>query len=91
MRNSHFLGIKAIKRIGGKRCLNLKVTKLIRGGKPFDFILITTVLIMLLLGLVMVLSASAPSALAEDRGSYAYVRTQGISAVIRLGSYVFYI
>lgn len=60
-------------------------------GKPFDFILVSAVLIMLLLGLVMVLSASAPSALAEDKGSYAYVKTQGISAIIRISFYVCYI
>lgn len=88
MYNSDIFGVK---KIGGKKCLNLKIIKVIRAGKPFDFILITTVLIMLLLGLVMVLSASAPSALAEDRGSYAYVRTQGISAGIRISFYVFHI
>lgn len=51
--------------------------------KPFDFILFITVLIMLALGLVMVLSASAPSSLAETGDdSYAYVRTQTISAIM---------
>lgn len=59
--------------------------------KPFDFILVATVLIMLLLGLVMVLSASAPSALAEDRGSYSYVKTQGISAAMRISTNVYHI
>ena len=34
--------------------------------KPVDFILIVTVLIMLSLGIVMVLSASSPSALAAN-------------------------
>lgn len=35
--------------------------------KPVDFILVITVLIMLALGIIMVLSASSPSALAESR------------------------
>lgn len=37
-----------------------------------DFILLITVLILLSLGLVMVLSASAPSALSESAKSYTY-------------------
>lgn len=48
----------------------------------FDFILFITVLVMLGFGLVMVLSASSPSALSEGRTSYAYVATQAQSAVI---------
>ena len=51
-------------------------------NKPFDFILFITVLIMLSLGIVMVLSASSPSALAETGDSYRYVKTQGISAIL---------
>ena len=35
--------------------------------KPVDFILVIAVLIMLALGVIMVLSASSPSALAESR------------------------
>ena len=48
----------------------------------FDFILFVTVLVMLGFGLVMVLSASSPSALSEGRDSRAYVNTQAISAVV---------
>ena len=48
----------------------------------FDFILFITVLVMLGFGLVMVLSASSPSALSEGKTSYAYVTTQAISAGI---------
>lgn len=48
----------------------------------FDFILFVTVLVMIAFGLVMVLSASSPSALAEDGDSYSYVKTQAISAAI---------
>lgn len=52
--------------------------------KPVDFILVVTVLIMLALGIVMVLSASSPSALAANGKSYTYVKTQGISAILGL-------
>lgn len=36
-------------------------------NKPFDFILFITVLVLLAMGIIMVLSASSPSALAESR------------------------
>ena len=36
-------------------------------NNPVDFTLVITILLLLSIGLVMVLSASAPSALAEDR------------------------
>lgn len=58
---------------------NLKIRE-----KPVDFILIVTVLIMLSLGIVMVLSASSPSALAANGKSYTYVKTQATSAVLGL-------
>jgi len=50
--------------------------------KPFDFVLFITVLILLAMGIVMVLSASSPSALAESGNSYSYVTRQAIFAVI---------
>ena len=50
--------------------------------KPFDFVLFIVILLLLSLGIVMVLSASAPSALAETGNSYEYVTTQAVSAVI---------
>lgn len=59
--------------------------------KPVDFVLVITVLIMLSLGVIMVLSASSPSALAESGNSYKYVMTQGFSAIIRIstnGNYI---
>ncbi len=49
--------------------------------KPFDFILCIDVLVMLSLGVIMVLSASSPSALAESGNSYSYVTTQGLAAI----------
>ena len=53
-------------------------------NKPFDFILFIDVLLLLALGIVMVLSASSPSALAEKGDSYYYVKTQAFSAVLGL-------
>ncbi len=50
--------------------------------KPFDFILFIVILLLLSIGIIMVLSASAPSALAETGNSYSYVTTQAVSAVL---------
>lgn len=50
--------------------------------KPFDFILCITVFILLALGIIMVLSASAPSSLAKYGNSYKYVKSQVIFAII---------
>ena len=52
------------------------------GDKPFDFVLFITVLILLSMGIIMVLSASSPQALAESGNSYSYVTRQAIFAVI---------
>ena len=46
-----------------------------------DFVLIIIIIILLSFGIVMVLSASAPSALAETGDSYTYVTKQAIFAV----------
>ena len=53
-------------------------------SKPVDFTLCITVLLLLALGIVMVLSASSPAALAESGNSYAYVSRQALSAGIGL-------
>ena len=58
------------------------MSKKVKTEKPFDFILFVTVLLMLCLGIIMVLSASSPSSLAETGSSYEYVKTQAVSAVI---------
>lgn len=50
--------------------------------KPFDFVLFITILILLTIGIVMVLSASSPWALAKEGDSYYYVKKQAIYAVI---------
>lgn len=52
-------------------------------NKQFDFILLITVIVLLAIGLIMVLSASSPSALAETGDdSYVYFRKQGMFAVV---------
>ena len=54
-------------------------------NKPFDFLLCIVIFILLALGIVMVLSASAPSALAETGKSYTYASRQlmfGILGII---------
>lgn len=59
-------------------------------NKQFDFILLITVIILLALGLIMVLSASSPSALAETGDdSYVYFRKQGIFAIVGIIAMLF--
>lgn len=59
-------------------------------NNSFDFILCITVLLLLGLGLIMVLSASSPSALAETGDdSYYYFRKQGIFAILGLIAMLF--
>lgn len=48
----------------------------------FDFILFAIIILLLALGIVMVLSASAPSALSESGNSYKYATKQFLSAMI---------
>ena len=57
-----------------------KVSKFV--NNQFDFILCITVLLLLALGIIMVLSASAPSALSETDNSYTYVRKQAGFAIV---------
>ncbi len=51
-------------------------------NQPFDFILCVIIFILLALGIVMVLSASAPSALAATGKSYAYASRQLLAAIL---------
>ena len=51
-------------------------------NNKMDYILFITVLILLSIGLIMVLSASAPSALSETGNSYTYFKKQFICAVL---------
>ena len=57
-----------------------KISKFV--NNQFDFILCITVLLLLALGVVMVLSASAPSALSETGDSYSYVKKQAAFAIV---------
>ncbi len=60
------------------------------GKNSFDFLLCITVLLLLGTGLIMVLSASSPSALAETgNDSYLYFRKQGIFAGIGIIAMLF--
>ena len=45
-------------------------------NNPIDFTLLITILLLLSIGLIMVLSASSPSALAESGNSYSYFSKQ---------------
>ena len=51
-------------------------------NNKLDYILVITILLLLSLGVVMVLSASAPSALSETGSSYTYFKKQFIFAII---------
>lgn len=50
-----------------------------------DYILVVTVLILLSIGVVMVLSASAPSSLSQNKSSYTYFLKQFGFAIVGLG------
>ena len=58
-------------------------------NNPFDFILCIVVFILLALGIVMVLSASAPSALAQGGEAYEYAGKQLLFGVIGIVSMFF--
>ena len=51
---------------------------------PIDFTLLITILLLLSIGLIMLLSASSPSALSESGNSYSYFYKQAIFAVAGL-------
>ena len=58
-------------------------------NNPIDYTLLITVLLLLALGLIMVLSASSPTALSEGRSSYAYFIRQGLFAIIGVIAMIF--
>lgn len=58
-------------------------------NNPIDFTLVITILLLLSLGLVMLLSASSPSALSESGNSYAYFSKQLIFAVLGIIAMMF--
>ncbi len=51
-------------------------------NNQFDFVLCITVLVLLAMGIIMILSASAPSALATTGSSYTYVKKQLTFAIV---------
>ena len=51
-------------------------------NNPIDFTLLITIFLLLSIGLVMVLSASSPSALAQSGNSYAFFSKQLLFAVL---------
>ncbi len=58
-------------------------------NNPIDFTLLITILLLLSLGLIMVLSASSPSALAESGDSYSYFSKQLIFAILGIIAMLF--
>lgn len=60
----------------------MKQKKVNLNTKPFDFTLCITIFLLLALGIVMVLSASAPSALSTTGNSYTYVIKQAGFALV---------
>ena len=59
-------------------------------NQPFDFILCAVIFILLALGIVMVLSASAPSALAETGKTYSYASKQLLAAILGIFGMFFF-
>ena len=53
-------------------------------NNQFDFVLCITVLVLLAMGIIMILSASAPSALSTTGNSYTYVKKQFVFAIVGL-------
>ena len=74
-----------------KKNNNMKKTSFL--NNPIDYTLLITVLLLLSMGLIMVLSASSPTALSEGKSSYAYFIKQvffaivGIALMIGLSKY----
>lgn len=58
-------------------------------NNPIDFTLVITILLLLAIGLVMVLSASSPSALSESGNSYSYFSKQLIFGILGIFAMAF--
>ena len=58
-------------------------------NNPIDFTLLITIMLLLSIGLIMVLSASSPSALAESGNSYSYFSKQLIFAILGIIAMLF--
>ena len=59
-------------------------------NNQFDFVLCITVLVLLAMGIIMILSASAPSALSTTGNSYTYVKKQFAFAIVGI-AFMFFI
>lgn len=59
-------------------------------NQPFDFLLCIIIFILLALGIVMVLSASAPAALAKDGKPYAYAGKQFFAGLLGIAGMLFF-
>ena len=68
---------------------NIKQKNSVEENKPLDFILCITVFLLLAMGIIMVLSASAPSSFAESGNSYTYVTKQAALGVVRFSCNVY--
>ena len=71
-----------------KKIINFKD---IKTKSSFDYILLSVTIILTLIGLVMVLSASAPSALINYNNSYYFLKQEGIGAAIGIICMIFII
>ena len=58
-------------------------------NNPIDFTLLITILLLLTIGLIMVLSASSPSALSESGNSYKYFSKQLLFAILGIIAMLF--
>ncbi len=58
-------------------------------NNPIDFTLLITILLLLSIGIIMVLSASSPSALAESGDSYSYFSKQLLFAILGIIAMLF--
>lgn len=58
-------------------------------NNPIDYTLLITVLLLLALGLIMVLSASSPTAISEGKSSYAYFIRQGLFAILGIMAMIY--
>ena len=70
--------------------VNTKAISTRKKKKPMDIGLLVTIFILLSLGLIMVLSASAPSALTYEGDSYHYFRSQLTHALVGIGAMFFF-
>ena len=76
-----------------KTTTRIKTRKIekVKNVSQIDMPLLITVLMLLAIGIIMVLSASAPSALAMFGDSYKYAKTQGIASIAGICCMIFFL